>query len=190
MAPEGIASPPSAARNDTGLWQTSRPKIERHPPFRAIAFGCILNRFKLGVLFHHHVHPLIIEAGPLVTEALGRLILERGGRGQKAIQEVLLRLVGVSPPFRRQLALGGLARVALFHGEPQAYAALLEGLDDHQAEVRWRVANLIIDAYLGAKREVPQEVIDKLRQMAESDPDDYARRTAKRFLGEPWAQDQ
>jgi hypothetical protein len=163
--------------------------------------------------YHEYMREMpMIPADLPELEALGRLILEQGGRGQKEVQEVLLRLVGATAepesvpfllemwrytrrgdmlgPFRRQLALWGLARVALFHGEPKAYAALLEGLDDHQAEVRWRVANLIIDAYLGAKREVPQEVIDKLRQMAESDPDDYARRTAKRFLREPWAQDR
>jgi hypothetical protein len=51
-------------------------------------------------------------------------------------------------PERRQLSLWGLARVAIFHNVPEAYAALLEGLDDRRAEVRITTADLILNAYL------------------------------------------
>lgn len=146
-------------------------------------------------------------------EAMCRLVLERGGLRQSDIQRVLLRLVGAtaapqSVPFllemlhysrrgdqfgpqRRQLALWGLARVAMLHDVPKAYAGLREGLDDHRAEVRLTAADLILDAYLdrrSAHREVPADVVEKLRQMAQSEPDDYVRRRIRRFLREPWAQ--
>jgi hypothetical protein len=146
-------------------------------------------------------------------EAQCRLVLERGGLRQSEIQRVLLRLVGStaapqSVPFlldmlhytkrgdqfgpeRRQLTLWGLARIAIFHDVPEAYAALRKGLEDRRAEVRLTAANLILDAYLdkrSAHREVPQDVVNKLRHMAESEPDDYVRRTVQRFLREPWAQ--
>ena len=142
-----------------------------------------------------------------------RLVLERGGSGQNAIQTVLLRLAGAtaapeSVPFllemlhytrrgdhfgpeRRQLALWGLARVAIFHNVPEAYAALWEGLDDRRAEVRFTTANLVLDAYLdkrSAHRQVPQDVVNKLRQMAKSDPDKDVQRAIRRYLREPWAQ--
>jgi hypothetical protein len=145
-------------------------------------------------------------------ESLCRLVLERGGLRQNEIQEVLIRLVGAtsspeSVPFllemlhytrrgdhfgpeRRQLALWGLARVAIFHDIPEAYAALREALDDRRAEVRITAADLILDAYLSAHRAVPQDVVDKLHEMARSDPDDYVRRTIQRFLHEPWSQSQ
>jgi hypothetical protein len=145
-------------------------------------------------------------------EALCRLVLEWGGLGQNDIQRALLWLVGTtaaveSVPFlldmlhhtrrgdhfgpeRRQLALWGLARVAIFHDVPEAYAALREGLDDRRAEVRITTADLILNAYLdrlSAHSEVPQDVVDKLCQMARSDPDDDVRRVVRRHLREPWA---
>jgi hypothetical protein len=145
-------------------------------------------------------------------ESLCRLVLERGGLRQNEIQEVLLRLVGAtalpeSVPFllemlhytrrgdhfgpeRRQLALWGLARVAIFHNIPETYAALREALDDRRAEVRITAADLILEAYLSARRAVPQDVVDKLHEMARSDPDDDVRRATQRFLHEPWAQSQ
>jgi hypothetical protein len=143
-------------------------------------------------------------------ESLCRLVLERGGLRQNEIQEVLIRLVGAtalpeSVPFllemlhytrrgdhfgpeRRQLALWGLARVAIFHNIPETYAALREALDDRRAEVRITAADLILEAYLSAHRAVPQDVVDKLHEMAHSDTDDYVRRAIQRFLHEPWAQ--
>ena len=145
-------------------------------------------------------------------ELLCRLVLERGGLRQNEIQEVLIRLVGAtalpeSVPFllemlhytrrgdhfgpeRRQLALWGLARVAIFHDIPETYTALREALDDRRAEVRITVADLILDAYLSARRAVPQDVVDKLHEMAHSDTDDHVRRAIQRFLHEPWAQSQ
>jgi hypothetical protein len=145
-------------------------------------------------------------------EALCLLVLERGGLRQNEIQKVLLQLVGATAapeslpflldmwrytrrgdhfgPDRRQLALWGLARVAIFHNDPQAYAALLEGLNDRRVEVRLAAADLILDAYLSAKRKVPTEVVETLRQTAQSDPDKDVRRTIQRFLREPWAQTQ
>lgn len=145
-------------------------------------------------------------------EAMCRRVLELGGLRQSQIQEVLLRLVGATAaprsipflldmwrysrrgdnfgPDRRQLALWALARIALFHDEAQAYVTLLEGLDDHRADVRLRAANLILDAYLYAQREVPSQVVDKLRQMAQSDPDDDVQRKVRKYLREPWAKDQ
>jgi vesicle coat complex subunit len=71
---------------------------------------------------------------------------------------------------------------------PEAYDALQEGLNDRQAEVRGTAADLILNAYMSARREVPEDVVDKLRQMAHSDPDNGVRRTVRRFLREPWAQ--
>jgi hypothetical protein len=145
-------------------------------------------------------------------EALCRLILERGGLGQSRIQTVLLRLIGAtaaprSVPFllemlhfsrrgdrfgpeRRQLALWGLARVAISHGAAEAYPALREGLDDRHADVRHTATDLILDAYLEAGRKVPRSVVDRLEEMARADPDDDVRRRAKRFLGEPWMGDE
>jgi hypothetical protein len=142
-------------------------------------------------------------------EALCRLVLDRGGLRQNEIQEVLLRLVGAtaapeSVPFliemwrytrrgdhfgpkRRQLALWGLARIAIFHNVPEAYRALRDGLEDRRAEVRLTAADLIIDAYLDARRSVPEDVVDQLREMARSDPDDDTRRAVQRFLREQWA---
>jgi hypothetical protein len=89
------------------------------------------------------------------------------------------------------LALWGLARVAIFHNVPEAYAALWEGLNDRRAEVRFTTANMVLDTYLdkrSAHRQVPQDVVNKLRQMAESDPDQDVRRAIRRYLREPWAQ--
>jgi len=148
-------------------------------------------------------------------EAQCRLVLDRGGLEQNNIQQVLLRLVGAtaapeSVPFlikmlhytrrgdhfgpeRRQLSLWGLARIAIFHNVPEAYAVLMEGLDDRRAEVRITTADLLIDAYMdrfSAHRQVPQGVIAKLQQMAESDSDKDVRRVVQRYLREPWAQSQ
>jgi len=143
-------------------------------------------------------------------ESLYRLILDRGGLRQNEIQEVLLRLVGATAapesvtflleayrysrrgdhfgPERRQLALWGLARIALFHAVPAAYEALRTGLNDRRAEVRATAADLVLEAYLGAQRTVPPDVVDKLRQMAQTDPDEEVRRLIQRFLREPWTQ--
>ena len=142
-------------------------------------------------------------------ERLCRLILERGGLRQNEIQEVLLRLIGAtatteSVPFllemlhysrrgdcfgpqRRQLALWGLARIAIFHSVPEAYAALPEGLDDRHPDARYTAADLILNAYLDARRKVPVNIVDKLRQMAQCDPDPSVRRAVQRYLREPWA---
>ena len=142
-------------------------------------------------------------------ERLCRLILERRGSRQDEIQEVLLRLIGATAadesvsflleilhytrrgdrfgPQRRQLALWGLARVAIFHNIPEAYHALQGGLDDRNADVRYATADMILNAYLRAGRDVPQDVVDRLRHMAWSDPDDSVRRAVQRYLREPWA---
>lgn len=145
-------------------------------------------------------------------ESLFFLILEKGGLQQNQIQRVLLRLVGAtalpkSVPFllkalqysqrgdqfgpeRRQLALWGLARIAIKNPHPEAYHALREGLDDHHKDVRFTALDLIIDAYLGlgAKKDVPKEVFEKTQKMARSDLDQSVRRSARRYLKEPWAQ--
>jgi hypothetical protein len=143
-------------------------------------------------------------------ERLCRLILERGGARKGDIQEALLRLIGATAaaesvpfliemlhysqrgdrfgPTRRQLALWGLARIALFHDVREAYEALYEGLDDRRADVRFTVADLILNAYLSARQDVPPHVVEKLRHMARSDPDDSVRHAAQRYLREPWAQ--
>jgi len=145
----------------------------------------------------------------LELERLCRLILERGGSCQNEIQRVLLRWIGVtaaaeSVPFllkmlhytrrgdrfgpqRRQLALWGLARVPIFHNIPEAYEALQGGLEDRNADVRYATADMILNAYLRAGREVPQAVVEKLRHMARSDADDSVRWAAQRYLREPWA---
>jgi len=154
----------------------------------------------------------MIPADLQQIESLCRLVLERGGLRQNEIQEVLIRLVGAtaspeSVPFllemlhytrrgdhfgpeRRQLALWGLARIAIFHNIPETYTALREALDDRRTEVRITVADLILDAYLSAHRALPQDVVDKLHEMARSDPDDDVRRATQRFLHELWAQSQ
>lgn len=145
-------------------------------------------------------------------EAQCWLILERGGPQQSEIQRVLLRLVGATAapksvrfllemlhhtrrgdqfgPERRQLALWGLARIAIFCDVPEAYAALREGLEDRRPEVRLTAADLILNAYLDARRAVPQDVVCKLREIAQSDPDNSVRRVVHRYLREPWAQSQ
>ncbi len=90
-------------------------------------------------------------------------------------------------PQRRQLALWGLARITILHNVLEAYIALGEGLDDHRADVRYTTADLVVNAYLSAGRDVPQDVVDRLRQVARSDPDDSVRRAVQRYLCEPWA---
>ena len=144
--------------------------------------------------------------------ALCRRVLEKGGLEQHEIQRVLLRLIGsttspASVPFlldmlhysrhgdsfgpeRRRLALWGLARIAIAHNVPEAYAALREGLEDRHADVRFTTADLILNAYLDADREVPEDVVAALEAMAASDPDKDVQRAAKRYLREPWAQDE
>ena len=141
-------------------------------------------------------------------ERLCRLTREIGGTCQGMIQEKLMRLDGnaahpSSLPFfldalhftkrgdsfgpeRRQLALWGLARLARWHNLPEAYATLLAGLDDHHPEVRWTAADLLLDAYLDARRAVPAEVRLKLAQMAKNDPDPDLRNQFSRYLDEPW----
>ena len=83
-------------------------------------------------------------------------------------------------PQRKQLALWGLARVALSHNIPEAYSALQGGLDDRNADVRYATADMILNAYLRAGRDVPQDVVDRLRHMALSDSDDSVRHAAQR----------
>ena len=78
-----------------------------------------------------------------------------------------------------------MARVAIFHNVSEAYAALREGLEDRRAEARITTADLILNAYLDARRAVPQDVVGKLREMARSDPDNDVRRTVRRYLREP-----
>ena len=90
-------------------------------------------------------------------------------------------------PQRRQLALWGLARVALFHNIPEAYHAMQGGLTDRNADVRYATVDMILNAYLRAGRDVPQDVVDRLRHVAWSDPDDSVRHAAQRHLREPWA---
>lgn len=166
--------------------------------------------------YHRHAREVPMTTDDLPElQALCRLVLERGGSRQSDIQRVLLRLTGAtaepgSVPFlldmlryskrgdqfgpeRRQLALWGLARVAVFHDVSEAYEALKEGMDDHRADVRLTAADLLLDAYLdrrGARREVPPDVVEQLEDMARSEPDDYVRRTIKEFLGEPWAKER
>ena len=157
-----------------------------------------------------HSAPADVDDLPLI-EAFCRRVLEIGGRGQSNLQTELLRLVGntthlSSLPFllemlryskrgdsfgpeRRLLALWGLARIARWHNLPDAYAALHIGLDDRKAEVRWQTADLILSAYLDARREVPPEIMKKLEQMADNDPEEEVRKMIARFLREPWADD-
>lgn len=151
----------------------------------------------------------MISADLPELERLCRLILERGGPRQNEIQEVLLRLIGAtaaveSVPFlremlrytrrgdrfgpqRRQLALWGLARVAIFHNLAEAYSALQGGLDDRNADVRYATADMILNAYLRAGRDVPQDVVDRMLHVARSDSDDAVRHAVQRYLREPWA---
>jgi hypothetical protein len=161
---------------------------------------------------YHHETSGDVPMGPEdlpELQALCRLVLERGGLQQNRIQTILLRLIGAtaaleSVPFlldmlhfsrrgdhfgpeRRQLALWGLARVAILHGAPEPYQALRESLDDHHAEVRYTAADLILNAYLSARRRVPKSIVDKLMQMARFDPDRDVRRSIKIYLREPWA---
>lgn len=141
-------------------------------------------------------------------ETMFNLILTIGGPRQAEIQEILLRLVGATAaieslpfllnalhfsrrgdqfgPNRRQLALWALARIAIRHNHPDAYAALREGLDDQRAEVRLTAADLILNAYLSARRDVPTDVVTRLQDMAANDPDKEVRRTIQRYLAEPW----
>jgi hypothetical protein len=145
-------------------------------------------------------------------EALCRLVLERGGREQNRIQTILLRLIGATAtpesipfllemlhfsrrgdhfgPERRQLALWGLARIAISHHAPEIYEALRAGLDDLHADVRFTTADLILSAYLNARRQVPRSVVDRLEEMVRSDPDKHVRRRCERFLREPWVGDE
>jgi hypothetical protein len=46
---------------------------------------------------------------------------------------------------------------------------------------------MILNAYLRTGRDVRQDVVDRLRQLAHSDPDDSVRRAAQRCLRELWA---
>ena len=163
--------------------------------------------------YHQNVQGLPMTPADLPElYALVRLVLERGGSQQDAIQRVLFDLIcataaAESGPFllemlhysrrgdrfgpqRRQWALWGLARIALFHNVPEAYSALRERLDDRNAEVRRTAANLILDAYLNAHRPVSQEIIKKLRIMTHSDPDAEVRAVVKKYLCEPWAQEK
>ena len=154
--------------------------------------------------------PMTTEDLPQI-ESLFSLILEKRGSQQNRIQRVLLRMVGAtaapeSVPFllealhyswrgdqfgpeRRQLALWGLARIAIRNPSPEAYQALREGLEDHHGDVRFTTLDLILDAYLDAGKDVPKEVFEKVQEMARSDPEQVVRRAAQRYLKEPWAQE-
>jgi len=145
-------------------------------------------------------------------ESLCRLALERGGAGQSVLQEVFLRLAGNAAeprslpflldmlrftrrgdsfgPSRRQLALWALARLARWHHLPEAYQALRAGLDDRNAEVRLTAAALLLDANLEAGLDVPPQVVAKLQQMAQDEPDEDVCRSISRYLDEPWAHKQ
>jgi len=183
------------------------PRLEqeiRNPERDMNSVGEVLRPYHL---FTREAPMMLADLSEL--ERLCRLILERGGLRQNEIQEVLLRLIGAtaaaeSVPFllemlrytrrgdhfgpqRRQLALWGLARITILHNIPEAYGALQGGLDDRNADVRYTAADLVLDAYLSAGQDVPQDVVERLRQMARSDPDDSVRRAAQRYLGEPWA---
>ena len=162
---------------------------------------------KAGVL-----RPRDLAPHGIPREALCRLVLDRGGLRQNEIQTVLLCLIGATAapkaisfllemlhftrrgdhfgPERRQLALWGLARIAIFHNTPDCYTALWQGLDDHHADVRFTATELILNAYLDAGRKVSRNVVDRLEEMARSDPDEHVRRRAKRFLREPWVDTQ
>jgi hypothetical protein len=80
------------------------------------------------------------------------------------------------------LALWGLARTAILHQIPEAYEGVREGLDDRNGEVRLTTADLILDVYLRPGQEIPEEVIQKLQEMAEHDPDPDVRQGIERFL--------
>jgi hypothetical protein len=153
--------------------------------------------------------PMRVDDLPIL-EQFCRRVLAAGGPRQAQLQEILLRMIGAtaaaeSVPFlqemwrfsrrgdrfgpeRRQLALWGLARIAARHNVPEAYGTVQQGLDDRHADVRFTAVDLILNAYLTAGREVPQNVVEKLRQMAASDPDKWVRQAARRALQEPWAQ--
>lgn len=152
--------------------------------------------------------PMRVDDLP-VLEHFCRRILEAGGPRQAQIQEILLRMIGATAardsipflqemyrysrrgdqfgPQRRQLALWGLARIAARHNVAEAYTTLQKGLDDHHADVRLTAADLVIDAYLTARQDVPQKIVEKLRDVAGSDPDEQVRRAVRRYLQEPWA---
>jgi hypothetical protein len=211
--PNGADSPKNRARlherleRDRQIVRKMLPRLEReieNPRRDLNSVGEVLRPYHLSA----REAPMTPADLPEL-ERLCRLVLERGGSRQNDIQEVLLRLIGAtaaveSAPFllemlhytrrgdrfgpqRRQLALWGLARVALFHNLPEAYSALQGGLDDRNADVRYATADMVLNAYLRAGRDVPQDVVDRLRHMARSDPDDSVRRAAQRYLREPWA---
>lgn len=73
---------------------------------------------------------------------------------------------------------------------PRGPQSAFSGLDDRRAEVRITAADLILNVYLDThSAQVPPDVVKKLRQMAQSDPDDAVRRMVQRYLREPWAQE-
>jgi hypothetical protein len=128
--------------------------------------------------------PMRVDDLPIL-EQFCRRVLAAGGPRQAQLQEILLRMIGAtaaaeSVPFlqemwrfsrrgdrfgpeRRQLALWGLARIAARHNVPEAYETVQQGLDDRHADVRFTAVDLVLNAYLIARRDVPQEIGEKLR---------------------------
>ena len=206
-SPEDRARLRERLERDRQIVRKMLPRLEReieNPGRDLNSVGEVLRPYYLSTR-----GPPMTPADLPELERLCRLILELGGPRQNEIQEALLRLIGAtaaveSVPFliemlhytrrsdrfgpqRRQLALWGLARVGLFHNIPEAYGALQGGLDDRNADVRYATADMILNAYLRAGRDVPQDVVDRLRHMARSDPVDSVRHAAQRYLREPWA---
>jgi hypothetical protein len=211
--PDDTASPDRQARRRQRLEQAQQVIREMLPGLEAEIENPERDLNSVGDAlrpYHEFAREMPMTPGDLPElERLCRLILTRGGSRKGEIQEVLLRLIGATAaaesttfllemlhyshrgdqfgPERRQLTLWGLARIAIFHNLPEAYQALYEGLDDRHADVRYTVIDLILDAYLNAKRDVPARVVEKLRHMVRSDPDDLVRHAAQRYLREPWA---
>ena len=72
---------------------------------------------------------------------------------------------------------------------PEDVSRLRQRLQRSQRAVR-AMLPLLRQEIENPDRAVPQGVVDKLHEMARSDPDDYVRRTIQRFLHEPWSQPQ
>ena len=146
-----------------------------------------------------------------VLEHFCRRILELRGPRSTQIQKILLRMIGAtaspeSAPFlqemwrysrqrdhfgpeRRQLALWGLARIAVRHELPEAYATLQEGLGDPHADVRYTAVDFISDAYYIVDKKIPLQIMERVRDIADLDPDKVVQRLAHRSLQQTWAKE-